>query len=362
MVSINDIAKEAGVSRGTVDRVLNHRGRVSAETAQKVTQIAERLGYKKSRAGAGLAVRKKNVQIGFVYPNDLRVAPFFAQLLKWSKEEAVHLQQYNVTVHFYPLAYSRGIGKLEESLHDLFQNNPEINGWVMPGNYVKYAAEELDHGDEPKIPIVSYNIEPEDMDRVLGHVGSDYIDSGRIACGMAALMTRGRANVILTSVDDGKIPSSADRERGFAEAARRYPQMHIADKVYSDNNYSTLFLESDAYYQKLTQSIQSHPEVDVVYVMNPGDYEVVDMVHQAAGDRFINVITNDLLSEKQKEMLMDGRIAVTIGQEPEKQGARPIEILFEYLAFNRLPIHKWEKTHLDVVLREMDLNHAYLVM
>ena len=34
-VTISDVAKAAGVGRGTVDRVLHNRGRVSEETAQK---------------------------------------------------------------------------------------------------------------------------------------------------------------------------------------------------------------------------------------------------------------------------------------------------------------------------------------
>ena len=44
-VTIQQIADKAGVSRGTVDRVLNHRGRVDPEVARRVEQIAEELGY-----------------------------------------------------------------------------------------------------------------------------------------------------------------------------------------------------------------------------------------------------------------------------------------------------------------------------
>ena len=43
--TIQQIAELAGVSRGTVDRVLNHRGRVTAEVTEKVEKIARELGY-----------------------------------------------------------------------------------------------------------------------------------------------------------------------------------------------------------------------------------------------------------------------------------------------------------------------------
>lgn len=46
MPTIKDIAREAGVSHGTVSNVINGRGNVSVEKIQLVWQTAERLGYK----------------------------------------------------------------------------------------------------------------------------------------------------------------------------------------------------------------------------------------------------------------------------------------------------------------------------
>lgn len=42
---IDDIAREAGVSRATVDRVIHGRVNVRSETAQKVAAAARRLGF-----------------------------------------------------------------------------------------------------------------------------------------------------------------------------------------------------------------------------------------------------------------------------------------------------------------------------
>ena len=51
MATIKEIAALAGVSRGTVDRVLNDRGAVNPETAEKIRKIAKELDYKPNRAG-----------------------------------------------------------------------------------------------------------------------------------------------------------------------------------------------------------------------------------------------------------------------------------------------------------------------
>jgi LacI family transcriptional regulator len=54
-VTIEDIAKKAGISAASVSRILNNRGRFSAETAKKVRAIAEEAGYYKNRSAADLA-------------------------------------------------------------------------------------------------------------------------------------------------------------------------------------------------------------------------------------------------------------------------------------------------------------------
>ena len=56
MATIKEIAELAGVSRGTVDRVLNGRGAVSEQTERKVLEIAQALQYRPNRAGIVLAV------------------------------------------------------------------------------------------------------------------------------------------------------------------------------------------------------------------------------------------------------------------------------------------------------------------
>ena len=57
MATMKEIAELSGVSRGTVDRVLNHRGIVNAETERKVLEIAKLLDYQPNKAGIALAAQ-----------------------------------------------------------------------------------------------------------------------------------------------------------------------------------------------------------------------------------------------------------------------------------------------------------------
>ena len=64
MVTIKQIAELCGVSRGTVDRVLNGRGKVKPEKAALVRAMAEKLNYRPNPAGKALSARKKQPVVG----------------------------------------------------------------------------------------------------------------------------------------------------------------------------------------------------------------------------------------------------------------------------------------------------------
>ena len=57
-ITINDVALAAGVSKGTVDRVLHNRGEVSRKSREKVMRVIEELGYKPNLYASVLASRR----------------------------------------------------------------------------------------------------------------------------------------------------------------------------------------------------------------------------------------------------------------------------------------------------------------
>ena len=89
MATIKEIAALAGVSRGTVDRVLNDRGAVNPETAEKIRKIAKELDYKPNRAGLVLAAQKKRLKLGVILFSTGN--PFFQDVLAGINEKAEEL-------------------------------------------------------------------------------------------------------------------------------------------------------------------------------------------------------------------------------------------------------------------------------
>ena len=96
MATIKEIAALAGVSRGTVDRVLNHRGAVNPQTEQKILEIVQALDYKPNKAGIVLAAQKKNLKLGVVLLG--LSTPFYDDVLEGVRSKAAELEGYNCTV------------------------------------------------------------------------------------------------------------------------------------------------------------------------------------------------------------------------------------------------------------------------
>lgn len=77
-VTIEDIAREAGVSRQTVTRAMNGMPRISEKTRARVLEVSERLGYRPSRFAANLARSRKTKTIAFVV--DSFRNPYYSEL------------------------------------------------------------------------------------------------------------------------------------------------------------------------------------------------------------------------------------------------------------------------------------------
>ena len=91
-VKISDLAKMAGVSRGTVDRVLHGRGRVDPDVEERVFALVRELGYKPSRAAQLLSMKKRKIRIGFISRTD--VNGFWANLLRGVDAASKEVNEY----------------------------------------------------------------------------------------------------------------------------------------------------------------------------------------------------------------------------------------------------------------------------
>lgn len=325
MVTIKEIAELAGVSRGTVDRVLNGRPGVKPETEQRIRAIAEQEGYSPSTAGRILAARKKQLKLAFLICYGPEFT-YFQDVLTAAQEQAEKLRGLGVTVRFYLITrFDRDY--LTELLAQVEADEPD--GIAALPLDIQPFNDFMGRVTARGIPTVFFNIDGNDASR-LCYVGCDYEQAGRVAAGLTALCTGYRGAVGLLSLDTSDSDSFTARVRGFTDEVRTaYPGMTLVN-----GGEVTLFRHKD--YEGAHRLIRSHPELSAVYIVNLGDYQICREVREAAEDRPLQIITNDLVPA-QREMLRQGIISATLSQQPEVQGAMPLQILYDYLALGLPP-------------------------
>src|SRR5262245_14401466 len=88
-VTISDIARRAGVSKGAVSFALNNRPGVAESTRERILAIAEELGWYPNRAARALSAARADA-CGLVLARPVRLLafePFFMQFVAGAESE-----------------------------------------------------------------------------------------------------------------------------------------------------------------------------------------------------------------------------------------------------------------------------------
>lgn len=335
MATIKEIATLAGVSRGTVDRVLNHRGDVNPQTEEKIMQIIRELDYKPNKAGIVLAAQKKNLKLGVVL---LGVGnPFFDDVLLGVREKEQELAGYNCSVLVRQTEYS-----LKQQLDAIDALLTEgINGLAISPYNDSAVREKINLLSKQGIPVVTLNTDIENSCR-LAYVGSNFYRSGETAAGLMRLMTRDQVRVGIVSGWD--ILCHTERIAGFSHALAPYPNIRIVDTVNNNDDDHVSFT--------LTKKLlEDHPEINAFYFTAGGVYGGCQAIEQSAPKNDITVIANDIVPTT-REYMQKGLVAATICQQPFQQGFQPLSLLFAYLTTGEMPASENNYVDVDIRIRE----------
>lgn len=333
MATIKEIATLAGVSRGTVDRVLNHRGDVNPQTEEKILQIIRDLDYRPNKAGIVLAAQKKNLKLGVVL---LGVGkPFFDDVLSGVHEKEQELAGYNCSILVRQTEYS--LKQQLDAIDSLLSEG--IDGLAISPYNDRAVRDKINSLSEQGIPVVTLNTDIENSSR-LAYVGSNFYRSGEAAGGLMHLMTRGEVRVGIVS-GSRDILCHTERIAGFSHIIASYPNIRIVDTV--NNN------DDDQVSCELTKKLLAdHPEINAFYFTAGGVYGGCQAIEAFTRKNDMTVITNDMVPTT-REYMQKGLIAATICQQPLQQGSQPLSLLFTYLTTGEKPAA--ENNYVDVEIR-----------
>jgi len=199
-VTINDVAREAGVSVATVSKVVNGRYGVSPATAAKVMQVVEQMGYESSLVASSLRRSSTNV-IGVLVA---AFEPFSTELLKGMSAHAIG-RNYQLMAYSGAIADDQAVGWERRSIS-------RLGGTLMDGAVIVTPTVAL---PTTKMPIVA--VDPHNDPDGPPFVNSDSIGGARAAVEHLIGLGHTRIAHLRGRAD---LASSQEREEGWRQALR----------------------------------------------------------------------------------------------------------------------------------------------
>ena len=320
-VTIKQIAKVTGVSRGTVDRVLNHRGNVNIQTEAEILRVAEELGYKPNLAGKALAARKKKYVIGMILSSEGN--EFFEEVLEGVRCAENESAEYGITIR---LSTMKGydVNKQLELMDDM---TGKVQLLILNAINDVRIKDKIAMMKAKGIECITVNTEIEGGD-VLCHVGVDYEKSGSTAAGVMSLIA-GNGTKIAIAMGSKNILGHNQRVDGFVRTMKKHCPDSEITAIFETKDDNTMG------YDFMKQVLKEHPDTGAVYVTSGGQPGVCRAIRES-GRKDLVVVTSDA-TRSVKALIAEGIIKATICQEPFRQGYCSVHTAVQYLVNGVMP-------------------------
>jgi LacI family transcriptional regulator len=307
-VTLGDVARAAGVSLATVDRVLNGRGGVDPGKEAAVLGWARRLGLDRNLGSRPTRL----LRVGMLMSEASN--PFYASL-----HEAV----------------ARANRAFEADgircfVHHLDVLSPQASAARIASAAAGHDALVVVCPEEPLIaaavaaaasvlPVVTLASDLPRSGR-LAYVGADNRAAGRVAGElMGKFLGRGGGEVVVVSGLHSYV-GHEEREMGFRAVLReRFPACRLAAVVETRER-------GEAAGALVTRLFRRHPGIAGVYNVSTGDREIARALVRLDLGRHVTFVTHELTPER-RALLREGVIDAVIDQNPDLEVATAVGLI-----------------------------------
>lgn len=296
--TISDLARVSGVSVATVDRVLNGRHKVREETARRVYDAAQSIGYH----AIGL-IRQRvfedlpRYQLAFLLQKPMQ--SFYQAFAREIEIAAAACTTARLQIQIdYPAASTPAA--ITEKLKTLTSRSQAV-GMVAPDYPAVTAA--LDDLRQKGIPVFSVLSDFSEGTRA-GYLGLDNRKVGRSAAWTIARTAR-KPGKVACFVGSHRFLGHELREISFRSYFREEaPQFELLETLI---NLDTVEITHEA----TSTLLQKHPDLAGIYVCGGGMEGAIAAIREEKRTGEIALIVNELVPES-KEGLMDGTVTMAL--------------------------------------------------
>ncbi len=340
-IRMKDVAEKAGVSIGTVDRVLHNRGEVKENTRKKVLGIIEEMGYTPNLFAKSLA-SKKILHFAAILPGAGDKNPYWEKPLEGINEAAEEVKNFNAVVDVYSFN-AADENSFRKVFNEVLKENP--SGVVFNPTLKEASLEFIKLMDAKEIPYVYIDTDLEKGNN-LAYFGQNAEQSGKLAAKIISQTIPHDSEILIVKLANNKVISHHlnRREDGFKSFFEE--NNNISCRL--SNLVIDLTLENEPD-KTLKKVFAEKPGLRAVFVPNSRVFRVASFLERNHYDNVL-CLGFDLIKEN-IEFLKSGVIDYLIGQKPSEQGYQGLMALFNYLVLNK-EINKVNYSPIDLILKE----------
>lgn len=318
--TIKDIAKMAGVSKGTVDRVLHKRGKVSPTALEKINEVLNVINYEPNLIARNLK-NTKVYRICVLLP-DPEIDPYWLPCVNGIQDAITEFKAYSVIIETYYFN--------PESTKSFLSTNEKIIGKspdavLIAPLFHKETIEIIKQYDELEIMVNTFNNQVESSS-IKTFVGQDLYKSGRVAASlMNLILSEGQIAIIHIDESLKNAVHMQEKEKGF----RNY----FDEKKLSDFSLTTLKLKYSNIDTKFPAFVEENPNLRGIFITTSKAYQIASVL-SSIKNRKIALIGYDLI-EKNVNFLNQGLVHFLIHQNQKRQAYLGVSTLVDHFLFRK---------------------------
>lgn len=338
--TMEQVAEAAGVSIGTVDRVVHNREGVSEKTRAKVYKVINEIGYKPN-IYASILSRKKAFCIVTIIPY-FQTGEYWELAYRGITRAVRQYQGLNIDLKvFYYNQFE--LESFRAACRNTIGAQPDAL-FIAP-IYKEETIRLVNHLASLSIPVAYIDTKPENTDYV-AYFGMPLFESGYLAADLLVGSDPTIHEVVSFNIDRGEAPpndSTLNRHKGFLAYLKDHnPACKLTDCTMSPFDFLYNMKVFDRFFEE-------HPSVNHIITFNSRAHLISDWM-EIRNIRDKKLLGFDMLQANMRA-LKNGTISTLIAERTDKEAFKAVKSLIDFLVMRQKPAHRDNYSSLDILTR-----------
>lgn len=334
--TIEDVARTAGVSVATVDRVLNSRAAVRPATLKRVETAVRSLNYRPDRLAARLA-RGKEYRFCFILPvgNNAFMALLGEQVR--AEEERLATEKISIDLRLTDVFEPMELAATLDQIGDVYDGVAVV---ALDHPRVKEAINGLaDRG----VTVVTLVSDVPGSKRA-HYVGIDNAAAGRTAATLMGRYLEGRTGKVGLIAGSLSLRDHIERQFGFEQVMRHdFPGLTVLPVREAHDDWQRV-------QEAAAQLLAENPDLIGLYNVGAGARGIIAALERAGRQRDVVFIAHELTVDTRRA-LVDGTIDILINQDAGHEIRSATRVLMA--SADKSPIvEAMERIRIDIFIRD----------